>query len=128
MSAWYPSALDAVLRGDVHFETDTFKAQMVGKPFTFEVADTVLGDISGQIQTPRLVSVTSVTGGRVNVTDIVFPDVGGSEPVTALVVYQDTTTVDRLICCIDRRADTVPLGVTPNGADLTFSLNYLVKI
>lgn len=128
MSAWYPSALNAVLRGDVHFEIDTFRAQMVGDPFTFDTTDTVRADITGQIGTPVIVSVLSITDGRAIVNDIVFPSVGGTEPVTGLVVYQDTASVDRLICCIDRRADTVPLGVEPNGGDLVFSLNYLVKI
>lgn len=128
MSTWYPSALNAVLTGDVAFDTDTFMAQMVGNPFTYEVTDSVLADINGGIAAPVIVSVLSITGGRVLVNDIVFPNVGGIEPITGLVVYQDTPIVDRLICCIDRRADTVPLGVVPNGGDLTFSLNYLVKI
>jgi hypothetical protein len=128
VSAWYPSALNAVLRGDVHFLTDTFKAQLVGDPFTFDTADTALADVTGAIGAAVNVSVISITGGRVLVNDITFPDVSGTEPITALVVYQDTAGTDPLICCIDRRADTVPIGVIPNGGDLTFSFNYLVKI
>lgn len=131
MSAWYLSARTALLAGDIDFDADTLSMALAGPGFAFDDTDVNVADVAGLLPVaPQAITVSSVANARVLVGDVTFGAVGGTDHVTALVVYRNTgvPATSPLICAIDSRADTVPLDVTPNGGDLTFTFNYLVKI
>lgn len=131
MSAIYTAARTAILKADVDFDVDTIKIALAGETFVFDDTHVHLADITGLLPaTPVIVGVNAVEGGRVLVDDVTFDAVGGTDHVRALVAYHDSGTpaTSPLLCAIDGRADTVPLDIVPNGGDLTFSFNYLVKI
>lgn len=131
MSAMYTAARTALLTGDLAFDTDTFAMALAGPAFTFDDTDVMLADVTGLLPVaPQTIAVTNVTNARVFIADVTFADVGGATHVEALVAYRDTgdSATSAVLCAIDSRADTVPLDITPNGGDLTFTFNYLVKI
>jgi hypothetical protein len=130
VSAVYPICKEALLAGDINFETDSIMVVLVGAPFVFLPDDAVIGDVDGVIDDPRPVAVLSIADGVVEVGDVTFPDIAGATHVTGLVAYHNNVLpADRILLChIDRRADTVPIDVTPNGGDLTFSFTYLMKL
>lgn len=131
MSQWYMAGRNAVLAGDIDFDADTIHVALTGPSYTFDDTDVHLADVAGlRSDAHRIVTVTAISNGRVQVADVVFPDVSGTDHVTGLVVYHYTGDPDTgtLIAAVTTRADTIPLDVTPNGGDLTFSFNYLVKI
>ena len=125
MKPLFPSAKEALLRGQMDLLVDTFKLAMVSG-YTYDDTDALLADVIEVVGTPEVITVTNVSGGVAIVDDIVFPDVTGTDPITGLIAYQDGSTA--LLCYVDQRADTVPLGIVPNGGDLTFSFDHLVKI
>lgn len=125
------AARNGFLQGDIDFEADTILLALVGPGFTFDDSNVHLADVTGLLAAaPRTLSVTTVNGGRVLVSDVTFPGVDGTDAVRGLLAYKDTgdPATSPLIALIDGRADTVPLDITPNGGDITFSFNYLVKI
>lgn len=131
MSAIYSAARTAILKANIDFDVDTIHLALAGETFVFDDTHVFVADVTGLLAVShRAVSVTGVDAGRVLIADVVFPDVGGAEPIRAIVAYKDTgdPLTSPLICAVDGRADTVPLNVVPNGGDLTFSFNYLVKI
>lgn len=131
MSQWYMAARTAALQGDIDFEVDTIRLALTGYSFTLDDTDTHLADVTGLLGVSHVIAnVTSVANGRVQVADALFNDVSGPDHVTGLLVYKDTgdPATAPLIAHVNARADTVPIDVAPNGGDLTFSFNYLVKI
>lgn len=131
MSAIYTAARTALLKANIDFDVDTIHLALAGESFVFDDTHVYLSDVAGLLPVVhQVVSVTGVDAGRVLIADVVFADVGGADNIRALVAYRDTgdPLTSPLICAVDGRADTVPLNVAPNGGDLTFSFNYLVKI
>ena len=123
MRAIYPAGKEALLRGTVDLMVDTIKAQLVGV-YTYNAADADATDLVGQIGAPLIVSVTSVTNGTASCEDLVWVALTGAT-VTGIVIYQDSGP---LLAYTNQRADTTPVNVVPNGADVTFSFDYLLKI
>lgn len=131
MSAIYTAARTAMLAGDIDFDADPIRLALAGPGFTFDDTDVHVADVTGLLPIAHgTVVVNDITGGRVLVGDVTFANVGGTDHIRALVAYVDAglAATSPVICAIDVRADTVPLDVTPNGGDLTFTFNYLVKI
>jgi hypothetical protein len=122
----YTAFKQSVLQGDIDMTLVPLQAQPVSA-YVFDPADTVLADITGAYGAAADVDVLNIVAGKVLVSDITFPAVTGAGPITGLVVYVAAAS-NPLVCFIDRRADTVPMDITPNGGDLTFSLPWLVKI
>ncbi len=127
MRVIYPVGKEALLRGQIDLMTDTIKAQLVGA-YTYQPADADVDDLTDLVGAPLIVSVTDVTGGVALCADLVYVDLGGNT-VTGIVIYQDNTPDPGvLIAYTNQRADTVPINVVPNGADVTFSFDFLLKI
>jgi len=128
MRVIYPSAKTALLRGQIDLLADTVKAQLVGAGYTYNAAHDTTDDLTGTVGAALIVSVTDVTDGVALCADLVYVDLTGAE-VTGIVFYQDNTPDPGvLLSYCDQRADTVPISVVPNGADVTFSFDYLMKI
>jgi hypothetical protein len=119
----YPVGKEALLRGQIDLMADTIKAQLVGA-YTYNPADTIVDDLVDLVSVPLIVSVTDVAGGVALCADLVYVDLTGNT-VTGIVIYQDAGP---LIAYTNQRADTVPINVVPNGADVTFSFDFLLKI
>lgn len=123
MRVIYPVGKEALLRGQIDLMADTIKAQLVGA-YTYNPADAIVDDLVDLVGAPLIVSVTDVTGGVALCADLVYVDLTGNT-VTGIVIYQDAGP---LIAYTNQRADTVPINVVPNGADVTFSFDFLLKI
>lgn len=131
MSLWYSAGRSALLAGDIDFDADTIALALVGPDYVFDDTQTHLSEVAGLLAVPHVIaSVTTINAGRVLVADVVFPNIGGATHVTGLVVYRNSGDPDTsvLIAAVTTRADTVPLDIAPNGGDITFSFNYLVKV
>lgn len=129
MNPLYPAGKSALLRGEMNLLTDTFKAQLAG--YTFDPTHATAADIGGAVGEPALVVVTDVADGAAFADDVTFLAVGGTDEVTAVIVYLDTgdPTTSTLLTCINRRADAVPLAIEPDDGDLSFSFpDYLVQL
>ena len=124
MRVIYPAGKTALLRGQVDMMADTIRVALVAG-YIYDPAHAVLGDIGPLAAPGAIVSVTDVIEGRAVCEDVTFVDLTGPAAITGLVVYRDP---DVLLAFMDQRADTVPISVTPNGADVTFSFDHLVKI
>jgi hypothetical protein len=120
----YPSGKTALLRGQVDLMVDTIKVALVAG-YTYDDTDTTLADIGTLAAPGVIVSMTSVSNGQAVCADVTFTALTGSSDITGLVIYQDP---DTLLAYVDGRADTVPISITPNGADVTFTFDYLIKI
>jgi hypothetical protein len=127
MRVIYPTGKEALLRGQIDLMTDTIKAQLVGA-YTYDAADVTTGDLAGLVGSPVIVAVSSVTNGIALCADVVYNNLSGAD-VTGIVFYQDLTPDPGvLISFVDQRADTVPIHVVPNGGDVTFSFDFMIKI
>jgi hypothetical protein len=123
----YPTGKQALLRGQIDLETDTIKAQLVGG-YTYDGAHNDTSDLTGLVGTAVIVDVTDTTGGVALCADVVYSDLTGAD-VTGIVFYKDNAPdPGTLLTFTDQRADTVPINVEPNGADVTFTFDFLLKI
>lgn len=130
MSAVYPSAKTALLRGQLDLLVDTVKAVMV-EDHPFNPVDAVFTDLTDTLGSPVQVSVANVADGIAIANDVTFNAVANGATVKGLVVYRDSGTpgTSELIAHLDRRADSTILGVATNGGSITFSFtNYLIKL
>jgi hypothetical protein len=130
VSAVYPSAKDALLRGQLDLLVDTLKVRMLGD-YVYDPADVFHSDLTNVIGSAVQVTVASVADGLAIANDITFPNVVSGTTVKGLAVYRDAVTPESspLIAYLDRRADSTLLGVIPNGADITFTFtNYLIRL
>jgi hypothetical protein len=126
VSAVYPLAVDAFERGEIDVLADTIKAQLVSG-FEFDPTHAVAGDITDTVGAPLAVTVDRVEDGVIWLTGhpVVAAAVAVGPPVTALVFYVDGGP---LLAHIDRRTDTVPLYIVPDGGPLTFTFDRLIKL
>jgi hypothetical protein len=108
-------------------EVDTFKAQLVTGTTFFDPADVNLADVTGLIGTAVTLTGITVTDGVATAADVVFPDVGGTDPIQGVIVFRDGSPAP-LLAYMNQRRDTVPIDVTPTGGDVTLTFDYLVKI
>jgi hypothetical protein len=128
MRVIYPSAKEALLRGQIDLMTDTIKAQLVGA-YTYNPTHVDTDDLTGLVGTALIVSVTDVANGVALCGDLVFDNLTGPA-VTGIAFYHevDVDTPGTLVSFTDQRGDTTPLAVTPNGGDVTFTFDFLLKI
>lgn len=124
-NAFYTNLRNLVVGNGTHtlpdFDTDTLKAQLIDAGvYTYSAAHQDEADLSGDLSTTTLTSVTAGTVGVgvVDCDDIVFSTVSGAES-EYIVIYQDTgtTTTSPLICIFDTTNTGLP--VTPSGGDIT---------
>jgi len=126
VSAVYPLAVDAFERGEINVETATIKAQLVSG-FAYDPAHAGAADITDTVGAPLPVTVDRVEDGVIWLTGhpVVAAAVAAGPPVTALVFY---VLAGPLLAHIDRRADTVPIYIVPDGGPLTFTFDRLMKL
>lgn len=128
MSGVYPAAVDnaisALISGGGGL--GPLKAVLVDDDFTFDPAHDVLGDITGIIGTAVTVDVAAISGGVLSVDPVTFVGVAAGPTVRGLVFFLDVG--DLLLCAVDYRADTTPVGVETNGGPITFTFDRLLRL
>jgi hypothetical protein len=130
MSAVYPSAKDAFLRGQIDLLVDTIKVIMLGDS-PYDPTDAFVSDLTETIGSAIQVAVASVANGIAIANDITFTSVAAGAIVKGLAVYRDAGTAESsgLIAHLDRRADSTPIAIETNGGDISFTFtNYLVRL
>lgn len=117
-SALYPLFKESLLNKEHDLNTDTIKACLVNlaTDYTYNAAHDELADVTQYAGTTAQ-TITSPTiasgvfdGGNVTFTAVA---ISGSKTVAAIVLYNDTTATDKLICYIDGFTP-----ITPNGGDI----------
>lgn len=120
----YTGALNAFLSGDIDLTADPISARLVAG-FAFDDTDLHPGDITGAASTPHAVPTPTISaGGAWLNTALVFPAVPAGPTITAVVFY----VAGLLLCHVSRRADTVPLRVTPDGQEITLQFGQLLRL
>ncbi len=125
--------------GNIDFDTDVFKVILMNNTFTFDVdADATLPDITAdQLATgggytqddETLANVNVVENDTTDKSEVTWDDVswtatsGGFGPAGAFCIYDDTTTDDTIICCVDFGEDyTIPIDSVLTLQDIKISL------
>lgn len=110
---FYDSFLELLGDGSLDMDGDTFKIILLDQNFTFDGSDTDYSDVSGdELSTANgytnggqaLSNVSwSQTGGVVtfDFDDVTWSASGGAITAYHAVIYDDTSTNDKLICAID---------------------------
>lgn len=117
MRGWWAKGAEAVLNGDIDFDTDTLKVALLASTYTFNGAHDFYNDISGSVVgTPATLGSVTKTGGVLDAADVLFAGLTGAE-VGALAIFKDTgnTATSPLLIFID---DYAGLPFTPDGSDL----------
>lgn len=122
MSAVYPAAATAFLRGQLDVLTDVLKLQPVDATYTYSPAHDFLSDIAGgaRIGPPVTLTGTTVADGELFCDDMTTAALPAGDTVTALVLYQDTgaEATSPLIAHINRAADYTPIALDTNGGQV----------
>lgn len=124
-NAIYPKYKEALLSGatDISLSSGTVKAALVDTgTYTYSAAHQFLSSLSGVVGTAVTLGSKSVTNGAFDSADPTWTAVSGSS-VEAIVLYIDTGVAgtSRLVAYIDTVTSGLP--VTPNGGDITFTVN-----
>lgn len=114
---WWPKGAEAVLNGDIDWDTDTIKVALLASSYAYNSAHDFYNDISASVVgTPATLSGVTRTGGVLDASDLLYAGLTGAE-VGALAVYKDTGVAGTspLLLFID---DYAGLPFTPDGSDL----------
>lgn len=121
MNLVYASAVGHFLAGHINANTATFRAQLLGD-YTLDPAHTSYGDLDHLVGSPHDVTVNSVTDGGIWLDPVTFVGITTGQAVYGVAVYVvDAGLSNPLMSYSDRRADLVPINLTTDGADLTFT-------
>ena len=116
----YDKARERFLRGQINWDTDTMKVNLVDKNVYTPNFTTheYLSDVSGSAIIAAGVTLTgkASTAGAADANDVTFTAVSGAES-EALIIYKDTgdPATSPLIALID---SATGLPITPNGGDI----------
>jgi len=124
-SALYPTGKNAMLKGDIDVDTDTFSVTGVAdEDYTYSAAHDFLDDVTqySGITAANLASVT-VDGSGVFDADDLSPAfsslaIDGTKDVDALIIFKDTGVAgtSQLIAYID-----LATPITPNGGNINIT-------
>ena len=121
-NALYETGINAFLRGDLSWNSHTFKVVLVSSSYTVNLTSyQYLSSIpSGARVATSSALTTSLPGaGVADASDITFSSVTGSQ-VTQFVIYRDTGTeaTSQLVAYFDTATN---LPITPNGGDISIT-------
>lgn len=121
-NALYDTGRNAFLRGDLSWNSHTFKVVLVSSSYTVNLTShQYLSSIpSGARVATSSALTTSLPGaGVADASDITFTSVTGSQ-VTQFVIYRDTGTeaTSQLVAYFDTATN---LPITPNGGDISIT-------
>lgn len=119
-NALYAKGKEAILNGDIDFDTDTIKAALVKNTYSQNLTtDDFYDDVSSHVVgTPQTLGSKTITNGVFDAADVTFTAVSAGDTVEAVVIYKDTGTpsTSNLLAYIDTITG-FPLAT--NGGDIT---------
>jgi len=119
-NALYAKGKEAILNGDIDFNTDTIKAALVDNTYAQNLTtDDFYNDISSYVVgTPQTLTTPTITNGVFDADDVTFTAVSAGDTIEAVVLYKDTGVAGTspLIAYIDTITG-FPLAT--NGGDIT---------
>lgn len=122
--AMYDLARQKFLRGELAWQTNTFKARLIDTgQYTYSSAHTSVNNLAGVIATSSALTTKTTTNGYADCDDITFTAVASiGSAVEAMVVYHEdaTSASSTLVLYIDSAAQ---FPVTPNGGDIIAVIN-----
>lgn len=112
----------------VDVNTDTIKMGLVTSAYTPNLAthefwSSASANVAG---TPQTLTSVTVTDGFFNATSpVTFTAVAAGTAINYIIIYKDTgtTTTSPMLEIIDTATGSPGLPVTPNGGNITISLN-----
>jgi hypothetical protein len=119
VSAVYPEALAAFMRGELDLLTLDVYVHLATTAYVYDPAHVTLDDAA-----PAGVGVSSAGGVLLAAKTVGVAGVGAFDadnvdaPSTVIVVYADDTTDLRLLAWLDGRSDTTPLRFDADGGDV----------
>jgi len=121
-NALYDTGRNAFLRGDLSWNSHTFKVVLLSSSYTVNLTShQFLSSIPGgsRVATSSVLTTSLPGAGVADASDITFTSVTGSQ-VTQFVVYRDTGTeaTSQLVAYFDTATN---LPITPNGGDISIT-------
>ena len=121
-NALYDTGRNAFLRGDLSWNSNTFKVVLLSSSYTPNLAThQFLSSISvgSRVATSSALTTLLPGAGVADASDITFTSVSGSQ-VTQFVIYRDTgvEATSQLVALFDT---AINLPITPNGGDITLT-------
>ena len=118
-NALYDTGRNAFLRGDLSWNSHTFKVVLVSSSYTVNLTShQYLSSIpsGARIATSSALTTSLPGAGVADASDITFASVTGSQ-VTQFVIYRDTGSeaTSQLVAYFDTATN---LPITPNGGDI----------
>lgn len=121
-NALYDTGRNAFLRGDLSWNSNTFKVVLLSSSYTANLSThQYLSSIPGGARVATSSALTTLLPGAgvADASDITFTSVTGSQ-VTQFVIYRDTgvEATSQLVALFDT---AINLPITPNGGDITLT-------
>ena len=121
-NALYDTGRNAFLRGDLSWNSNTFKVVLLSSSYTPNLSThQYLSSISvgARVATSSALTTLLPGAGVADASDITFTSVSGSQ-VTQFVIYRDTgvEATSQLVALFDT---AINLPITPNGGDITLT-------
>ena len=121
-NALYDTGRNAFLRGDLSWNSNTFKVVLLSSSYTPNLSThQYLSSISAGARVATSSALTTLLPGAgvADASDITFTSVSGSQ-VTQFVVFRDTgvESTSQLVAYFDT---AINLPITPNGGDITLT-------
>jgi hypothetical protein len=121
-NALYDTGRNAFLRGDLSWNSNTFKVVLLSSSYTSNLSThQYLSSIPGGARVATSSALTTLLPGAgvADASDITFTSVSGSQ-VTQFVIYRDTgvEATSQLVALFDT---AINLPITPNGGDITLT-------
>jgi hypothetical protein len=121
-NALYDTGRNAFLRGDLSWNSHTFKVVLISSSYTVNLAShQYLTSIpsGARIATSSALTTSLPGAGVADASDITFTSVTGSQ-ATQFVIYRDTGTeaTSQLVAYFDTATN---LPITPNGGDISIT-------
>lgn len=121
-NALYDTGRNAFLRGDLSWNSNTFKVVLLSSSYTANLSThQYLTSIPGGARVATSSAITTLLPGAgvADASDITFTSVTGSQ-VTQFVIYRDTgvEATSQLVAFFDT---AINLPITPNGGDITLT-------
>jgi hypothetical protein len=119
-SALYPSFKEALLNKEIDLSVDDCKVCAIDNTVdetSYTSSDTVLTDIVQYTgSTAQSITSPTIASGVFDGANVTFSSLSqsASKTVGTLIIYDDTTATDKLVCWIDGFT-----AVVPNGGDIT---------
>lgn len=120
-NALYPSILTTLLSGGINLLTANLKVSLVSGSYTYNGTHQLWSQVSGNaIGAPQSATGITITSGRFDCADVLFPSVASGALIGSVHLWDDTGTP--ATCRLVGHFDTMPgLPAEGNGGDITIA-------